>query len=102
MRDAAQRHLLISDASYRFHPWDMPCSCVQGAHVGGEVERMLYLHTSHHVLFISHLDVFIYPMPQRKSALIKRESTQDFKVTQQSVQLSSERLNKELKDWFLK
>lgn len=49
-----------------------------GERVGGEVERMLYLHTSHHVLFISHLDVFIYPVPQRKSALIEQESTQDF------------------------
>ena len=47
------------------------CVCV-------EVERMQYLHTSHHVLFISHLDVFIYPVPLRKSALIKQESTQDF------------------------
>ncbi len=56
------------------------CRARAGERVCGEVERMQYLHTSHHVLFISHLDVFIYPMPPRKSALIQKESTQDFKV----------------------
>lgn len=42
-----------------------------GERVCEEVERMQYLHTSRHVLFISHLDVFIYTVPLRKSALIK-------------------------------
>lgn len=43
--------------------------------VCGKVQRMQYLHTSHHVLFISHLDVFIHPQPPRKSALIKQKSS---------------------------
>lgn len=81
VRDATQRHLLISHASSCFHPGDMPCYCGVCVCVVGWVQ---YLHTYHHVLFISHLDVSIYPVPQRKSTLIKQESTQDHTT---SVQL---------------
>lgn len=67
--------LLLSSRGHAMLLWRV-CVCVVG--------WVQYLHTYHHVLFISHLDVSIYPVPQRKSTLIKQESTQDHTT---SVQL---------------
>lgn len=52
MRDAAQRHLLISDASYRFHPGDMPRSC-RGACVWGGRENAVFTHFPSCVIYFT-------------------------------------------------